>query len=144
MLVAIIFGCFENITSWQIFHLEILLKESGWGPYFFIWWLLILVKFINSSISPNKSSLIIYRFTAYWLVLGVVMSRSGRFTTAVDYPNHMLVHFLMNLLSWVMLGLHTCNGKVTPREYHFTIDEKYTPSQDPCGMIENHGWYSWF
>ena len=30
---------------------------------FFIWRLLILAKFINSPISPNKSSPIIYRFT---------------------------------------------------------------------------------
>ena len=35
MLVAIIFGGFENITIWQRFNLEILLEESGWGPYFF-------------------------------------------------------------------------------------------------------------
>ena len=27
---------FENITIWQRFNLEILLEESGWGPYFFI------------------------------------------------------------------------------------------------------------
>ena len=37
MLVAIIFGGFENITIWQIFNLEILLDESGRGPYFVIW-----------------------------------------------------------------------------------------------------------
>ena len=30
MLVAIIFGGFENITIWQRFNLEILLEESGW------------------------------------------------------------------------------------------------------------------
>ena len=35
MLVAIIFGGFENITIWLRFNLEILLEESGWGPYFF-------------------------------------------------------------------------------------------------------------
>ena len=29
MLVAIIFGGFENITIWQRFNLEILLDESG-------------------------------------------------------------------------------------------------------------------
>ena len=35
MLVALIFGGFENITIWQTFNLELLLEESGWGPYFF-------------------------------------------------------------------------------------------------------------
>ena len=35
MLVAIIFGGFENITIWQRFNLEILLEESGCGPYYF-------------------------------------------------------------------------------------------------------------
>ena len=35
MLVAIIFGGFENITIWLRFNLAILLKESGLGPYFF-------------------------------------------------------------------------------------------------------------
>ena len=35
MLVAIIFGDFENITIWLRFNLAISLKESGWGPYFF-------------------------------------------------------------------------------------------------------------
>ena len=35
MLVAIIFGGFENITIWERFNLEILLEESGWGPSFF-------------------------------------------------------------------------------------------------------------
>ena len=35
MLVAIVFGSFENITTWQRINLEILLKESGRGPYFF-------------------------------------------------------------------------------------------------------------
>ena len=60
MLVAIIFGGFENITIWRRFNLEISLKESGCvgGSIFFH-----LVKLINSPISPNKSSQIIYRFT---------------------------------------------------------------------------------
>ena len=31
MLVAIIFGGFENITIWRRFSLE----EYGWGSYFF-------------------------------------------------------------------------------------------------------------
>ena len=37
MLVDIIFGGFKNIilVIWQRFHLEILLKESGWGFIFF-------------------------------------------------------------------------------------------------------------
>ena len=37
MLVAIIFGGFENITISQIFNLDtcISLEKSGWGPYFF-------------------------------------------------------------------------------------------------------------
>ena len=35
MLVAIIFGSFENIAIWLRFNLAISLKESGWGPYFF-------------------------------------------------------------------------------------------------------------
>ena len=35
MLVAIIFGRFENITIWQRFNLEILLEESGWVDIFF-------------------------------------------------------------------------------------------------------------
>ena len=37
MLVAIIFGGFENtcITIWLRFNLAISLKESGWSPYFF-------------------------------------------------------------------------------------------------------------
>ena len=34
MLLAIIFGGFENITIWQGFNLEILLEESGWGLYY--------------------------------------------------------------------------------------------------------------
>ena len=34
MLVAIIFGGFENITIWLRFNLAISLKESG-APYFF-------------------------------------------------------------------------------------------------------------
>ena len=37
MLVAIIFGGFENITIWRRFNLAILLGESGWGQIFFIW-----------------------------------------------------------------------------------------------------------
>ena len=61
MLVAIIFGSFKNITIWQRFNLEILLKESGWG--YIIWWLVILAKFINSPISPNKYLPVIFRFT---------------------------------------------------------------------------------
>ena len=35
MLVDIKFCGFENITIWQRFNLEILLEESGRGPYFF-------------------------------------------------------------------------------------------------------------
>ena len=35
MLVAIIFGGFENITIWRRFNLAILLEESGWGRYLF-------------------------------------------------------------------------------------------------------------
>ena len=35
MLVAIIFDGFENITIWRRFKLELLLEESGCGPYFF-------------------------------------------------------------------------------------------------------------
>ena len=35
MLAAIIFGGFQNITIWRRFNLEILLDESGCGPYFF-------------------------------------------------------------------------------------------------------------
>ena len=35
MLVAIIFGGFENITIWLRVNLAISLKASGWGPYFF-------------------------------------------------------------------------------------------------------------
>ena len=34
MLVAIIFGGFENITIWLRFNLAILLEESWWGSYF--------------------------------------------------------------------------------------------------------------
>ena len=34
MLLAIIFGGFENITIWQRFNLEILLEESGWVHFF--------------------------------------------------------------------------------------------------------------
>ena len=33
MLVAIIFGGFENITIEQKFNLEILLEKSVWGPF---------------------------------------------------------------------------------------------------------------
>ena len=68
---------FLNITIWQWFNLEILLEESGegggGGPYVFIWWLLILAKFSNLPISPNKSIPIIYRFTVanYWTLLFV-------------------------------------------------------------------------
>ena len=58
-----VFGGFENITIWQKFNLKLLLEESGQIHIFFIWWLLILVKFINYS--PNKSSPIIYRFTIH-------------------------------------------------------------------------------
>ena len=35
MLVAIIFGGFENTTIWLRFNLATSLKENGWGPYFF-------------------------------------------------------------------------------------------------------------
>ena len=35
MLVAIIFGVFENIAIYQRFNFELLLEESGWGAYFF-------------------------------------------------------------------------------------------------------------
>ena len=35
-MVAIKFCGFENITIWQRFNLEILLEESGWGPYFYL------------------------------------------------------------------------------------------------------------
>ena len=35
MLVAIIFGGFENITIWLRFNLAISLKESIWGSIFF-------------------------------------------------------------------------------------------------------------
>ena len=61
MLAPIIVGVFKNITIWQRFYLEILSEESGYsrGPYFLIWWLQILVKFINS---PNKSAQIILSF----------------------------------------------------------------------------------
>ena len=67
ILVAIIFGGFENITIWLRFNLAISLKESGWLHIFFNWWLdlLILAKFIISPISPNKSSPIIYHFTVH-------------------------------------------------------------------------------
>ena len=39
MLLAItgIFGAFENITIWRRFNLAILLEESGWVQYLFIW-----------------------------------------------------------------------------------------------------------
>ena len=43
ILVAIIFGGFENITIWRSYNLEILLEESV--HIFFIWRLLILAKF---------------------------------------------------------------------------------------------------
>ena len=65
MLVAIIFGGFENITIWLRFNLAISLKESGWVHIFFNWRLLTLAKFIISPFSPNKSSPIIYHFTVY-------------------------------------------------------------------------------
>ena len=62
--MTIIFGSFENITIWQRFNLEISLEESWWGPYLFFHLVTTnLAKFINSSISPNKSSPIIYRYT---------------------------------------------------------------------------------
>ena len=64
MLVAIILGDFENITIWQRFNLAILLEESGWARYLFIWWRKILAIFLNS---PNISSPIIDRFTVYLL-----------------------------------------------------------------------------
>ena len=35
MLVAIIFGGFENITIWRRFNLAIILEESGWGRNLF-------------------------------------------------------------------------------------------------------------
>ena len=35
MLVAIIFGGFENITIWLRFNLAKSLKESGWGSIYF-------------------------------------------------------------------------------------------------------------
>ena len=63
MLVAIIFGGIENITIWRRFNLAILLGESGWAQYFFIWGQLILANFFNSPISANKSSPIIFHFT---------------------------------------------------------------------------------
>ena len=43
-------------------------KKLGVVHIFFIWWLLILAKFNNSPISPNKSSPIIYGFTVYEMV----------------------------------------------------------------------------
>ena len=60
MLVAIIFGSFENNTIWWRFNLAIILEERGGLNILFIWWKLILANFFNS---PNKSSPIIYRFT---------------------------------------------------------------------------------
>ena len=65
MLVAIIFGGFENITIWLRFNLAISLKLSGWGPYFFQ-----LATTNFGEISPNKSSPIIYRFTVQRSVCG--------------------------------------------------------------------------
>ena len=70
MLVAIIFGGFENITIWLRFNLAIhvSLKESGCAPYFFQLVTTNLAKFI-SPISPNKSSPIIYHFTVDLCIL---------------------------------------------------------------------------
>ena len=45
---------------WQRFTLEILLEKNVWVHIFFI-----MVKFINSPTSPNKSSPLIYRFTVF-------------------------------------------------------------------------------
>ena len=70
MLVAIIFGGFENITIWQRFNLAILFKESGWARYFVIWWWLILAIFFNSPISPNKYSG--WRARAHWILLFII------------------------------------------------------------------------
>ena len=47
MLVAIVFGGFENITIYQIFNLEILLGKSGWDPYLFLLYFTIFQKKIN-------------------------------------------------------------------------------------------------
>ena len=37
MLVAIIFGGFENITIWHKFNLELLLEASGLGVHIFLY-----------------------------------------------------------------------------------------------------------
>ena len=65
MLVAIIFGGFENITIWLRFNLAISLKESAWGPYFF--------QLVTTNIGQNLlfrqfrqiNLRQIYRFTVY-------------------------------------------------------------------------------
>ena len=65
MLVAIIFGGFENITIWRRFNLAILLDESGRVRYFCHLVTTNFGEFFNTPISPNKSSPIIYHFTVY-------------------------------------------------------------------------------
>ena len=72
MLVAIIFGGFENITFSKdlIWRLS---EEIWWGPYLFHLVTTNFCKFINSPISPNKSSPIIYSFTVHDICNLIIM-----------------------------------------------------------------------
>ena len=60
MLVAIIFGGFENFTIWQRFNLAILFKESGWARYFVIWRFFVIRQFHQINIRVEEHELIEY------------------------------------------------------------------------------------
>ena len=60
---VIIFGGFSNMTIWQRINLAISNTAIYKDCNVIIWRQLILANFLNSPISPNKSSPIINRFT---------------------------------------------------------------------------------
>ena len=67
--MAIIFGDFSNVTIWQKINLAISNTAIYKDCNVIIWRQLILANFLNSPISPNKSSPIINRFTEHVHVL---------------------------------------------------------------------------
>ena len=61
--MAIIFGVFLDMTIWQRINLAISNTGMSKNCDIVIWRRLILANFLNSPISPNKSSPIINHFT---------------------------------------------------------------------------------
>ena len=64
-LAAIIFGGFSDMTIWQIINLAISNTGISKNCDIVIWRRLILANFLDSPISPNKSSPIINHFTVH-------------------------------------------------------------------------------